>query len=105
MKSLRIEIVTRAERNQALSLANDAIGAVEGWIVSHQLFSNMSATLIFELPATNCEKLLARLRDAGFKPTLKDDYPAGQKGDVRGNLVFTFIHDEPDMKRAVPAFG
>ena len=105
MKSLRIEIITRAERNQALSLANDAIGAEEGWIVSHQLFSNMSATVNFEIPIIKCESLLARLREAGFKPALKGDCPAGQKGEVRGNMVFTFMHDEPDMKRAVPAFG
>jgi len=105
MSFLRIEIITRMERNAALALASDAVSKVEGWIVSHQLFSNMSATINFEIAAPMSAVLLSKLEEAGFNPTLEKGYPVGGQGDIRGSLVFTFVHDEPDMKRDVPAFG
>ncbi len=45
------------------------------------------------------------LKEAGFNPKLQDALPAGGAGDIRGSISVTFLHDEPDLKRDVQAFG
>ena len=112
MKPFRIEIITTVERNEAISLVREAIGASEGWIVTHQLFSNLSASIVFEMPNIEAENLLSRLKDAGFSLKVEGGIPHAQrdakgaaKGEMSGFISLTFIHDEPDMKRDVPAFG
>jgi len=108
MKPLRIEIITKVERNEAISLVREAIGSSDGWIVTHQLFSNLSASIVFEIPGGEAEGLLVRLKDAGLNPKVEGDTPDAQgdaKGEMRGFIALTFIHGEPDMKRDVPAFG
>ncbi len=105
MKPFRIEIITKMERNQAISLIREAISASEGWIVTHQLFSNLSASIVFEMPYDEAEGFLSRLNEAGFSPATEKGIPKGKGDDIRGVLSLTFIHDEPDMKRDVPAFG
>lgn len=105
MAFLRIEIATRIERNQALTLISELISGADGWIVSHQLFSNLSATINMEIPASGVEGFVSRLKEAGFVPQVQGELPAISHGDVRGCVALTFIHDEPDMKRDVPAFG
>lgn len=104
MTQVRMEIFTRIERNQALTLVKDAITSTEGWLVHHQLFSNMSASLLVELPVEQIEPFLSKLGDAGFSPGL-DGKPPPAKGDTRIAISITFLHDEGDMKRDVPAFG
>jgi hypothetical protein len=105
MKALRIEIYTTVERNQALAAINDAITASDGWIAHHQLFSNISATLNFELPRKHCRNFVDRLSNEGFRLHMEGDPPAEGEGDMRGSLSVTFQHDDPDMRRDVPAFG
>lgn len=102
---LHIEIITKIERNHALSLATDAINASEGFILNHQLFSNMGASIMIEMPAALVAAFMARLTDAGLRPSADAEVPDGVEGDMRGTIAFTFIHDEKDMKRDVPAFG
>lgn len=105
MKPFRLEIITKMERNKAISLVREAIGASEGWIVTHQLFSNLSASIIFEMPYLEAAGFLTRLKEAGFSTAVENGIPKGKGDDIRGVLSVTFIHDEPDMKRDVPAFG
>lgn len=102
---LRIEIVTSIDRQQTLSLLSDVISANDGWIVNHQLFSNMAASLTFEIPLAAVGKFIGDIEQAGFTPRVEGETPSGDKGDVRGSVAITFIHDEPDLKRNVPAFG
>lgn len=101
----RIEIITRIERNYALQLIKDTIGACEGWIVTHQLFSNISASINFEMPSNEIEPFVGKLSDAGFFPRSAKKSTNIKDGDVRGLISVTFVHDEPDLKRDVPAFG
>jgi len=106
---LRLRITTAMERNAALSAIREAIVGCRGWIVDHSLFSNISATVNFEIPGDAVARLTARLADAGLPAETEDDPPAppadADGGDLRGSLAVTFIHDEPDLKRDVPAFG
>ncbi len=105
LKFMRIEIITSIDRQQTLLLLSDVISANDGWIVSHQLFSNMAASLAFEIPLPGVEKFLESLTVAGFTPRIEGEVPSGSKGDVRGNIAITFIHEESDLKRDVSAFG
>ncbi len=101
----RIEIVTRMDRQKALSFINDGLSASDGWIVHHQLFSNMAASLVFEMPYTSLETFVESLKEEGLNPRLTDELRKERNGDVRGSIAITFLHDEPDLKRDVPAFG
>lgn len=101
-----LEIYTSVERNQALSLIREAIGSAEGWIMNHQLFSNMSASLLAELPGDRLGNLLQDLEDKGVGGKLAEHRSAiPDHGDIHVLFAVTFIHNEPDMKRDVPPFG
>ncbi len=104
MKLFRIEIVTQMERNLALQLLTDIISTHEGWIVNHQLFSNIAASIVFELPSDKMKDLCVSIESAGFKTDSDESFSVKTK-EIRGSLAITFIHDEPDLKRNIPAFG
>jgi hypothetical protein len=101
----RVEIATRMERNGAIACVRNAIVECGGWVTGHQLFSNMAASISFEAPMGAAETFVAALRTADLHPTFKDAIPSGTEGDLRVGVSLTFIHDEPDLKREVPAFG
>ncbi|MEH6632789.1 MAG: hypothetical protein V7776_18375 [Halopseudomonas aestusnigri] len=105
MTFFRVSIMTSMERNAAISKVSDAISNSGGWIVNHTLLSNVAATLNFELPSEETEGLLLHLEELSFHPDVDGDVPQGKEGDLRGQITLTFIHNNPDLKRDVPAFG
>ncbi|PCI33962.1 MAG: hypothetical protein COB54_02895 [Alphaproteobacteria bacterium] len=105
MAFLRIELITHLERTLAITLVKDIILNAEGWIVSHQFFSNTFASLNFEIPYATIDSLLTCLKAEDFTFTLIEDCPRGKKGDVCGGVSLTFVHNKPDMNREVPPFG
>ncbi|WP_321397688.1 hypothetical protein [Emcibacter sp.] len=104
-KFLKLDIITRQDRNEAISSAREAITGAGDWIMDHHLFSNISATLNFELPLEAIEKFLTRLNAEGFQPDVQGELPAAGEGDCFGLLSLTFLHGEGDLKRDVPPFG
>ena len=105
MAFLRISITTAMDRNQAITEVRNAITGRGGWIVDHALFSNLSANLNFELPGNQAADLVAALAAAGFHPDIGGEMPEEQQKDLRGQAALTFIHQDTDLKRDVPAFG
>lgn len=101
----RIEIITKIARNQALHNVDAALSKYGGWIIQHQLFSNKAATLLVELPADAFKGFLGQLHQAGLNPTILQHPTIKQGEDYRGFIIFTFIHDDPDLKRTVIADG
>ena len=101
----RVEIDTRMERNGAIGLVRNAIVECGGWITGHQLFSNMAASISFEVPMGLAATCVAALRTADLQPVFKGEIPSGPDGDLAVGVSRTFIHDELDLKREVPAFG
>ena len=81
-----------------------------GWIVDFQEFSNISICLHFEITAShlldlpkcliNADIQLSRQTEVFFRqiPLLKK-IPE----DISGTLQITFIHNEPDLRRHIPA--
>lgn len=105
MSFIHISIVTTIERNDSISRTREAIGRSDGWISDHTFLSNMATTINFELPVTGTESFVCELERVGFQVTVEGDVPKGDEGDLRGQILFTFVHQEPDLKREVPAFG
>lgn len=108
---LRLSAMVRRERNATISAAEQAISASGGWITHFTLLSNVAATLMFELPADRVRDLGAALAAVPLPLDAESLAPfagwpddAGA-GDVRGTLALTFLHDEPDLRREVPAFS
>ena len=105
MGIFQIEIYTSMERNPAISIVRQGLISREGWISNHQLFSNKLASIAFEMPSDGLAGFLADLKSAGLKPQYDAALPAVGDREITGTIALTFLHDEPDMKREVPAFG
>ncbi|MGI9417941.1 MAG: hypothetical protein ACR2RA_08905 [Geminicoccaceae bacterium] len=108
---LMISGVTRADRHQVTAGVNDAISAAGGWVINHTLFSNIAITIQFSLPSPRLDEFRERLVTANVK--LDDDSLAEIRTmaekhfpkpiDVTATLNITFIHNEPDLRREIPA--
>ncbi len=105
MKIWRLTVVTKLDRNQAITVARESLSRQGGWITHHTLFSNHAATLNFELPSTSATAFIEKLAEAGLAAKYDGEIPGGDSGDLQGSLQMTFLHDDPDLKRDVPAFG
>lgn len=106
---LRMDGLTKRQHNLALADVSDAVGAAGGWIRDHHVYSNKMAAVAFEVPAAALTALAERLRRAELKVSFADpaaaERIAGKDGDVGIHLSLTFLGDEPDLRRDVPAFG
>lgn len=101
---IRLEAVTRRQHTLALFDVTSAISDAGGWISHHQLYSNMLAMVAFEVPAHTLAGLIAALQQAAI--TIHDPPPPLQgEGDVAVRLTISFLHNDPDLRRPVPAFG
>jgi hypothetical protein len=109
MSFLRLSIITKSDRHQAITICSDTISRNEGWISGHTLLSNMAATLNFEIPTEKIDTFIADLQAAGFTPQIealpKKSRTRNSTEDSKAILSITFIHDDLDLKRDVPAFG
>ena len=105
MGFVRFEILTHKDRNEVLCSVRDAIVKAGGWVVDQTLFSNIAASISFELPARSFATFEKSLRDNGI-PVSSNHLPQiEQEGDLPAIVSMTFSHTEPDMKREVPPFG
>ena len=104
---LMLAAVTKTNRPAVMAIVNDTVMALGGWITVHNLYGNMVAVFHFELApgklAALAERLDAeaiRLDDASRAAIAGPDQTAE---GIPCALNVTFIHDEPDVKREVPA--
>ncbi len=102
---LQYQCLTSMDRNTALSLVLESISDAGGWVSQHSLFSNLAATINFELPAESLEIFSLTLHKAGLSIKPVNKMIEQQRGDVTVSLSLTFSGNEPDMKRDVPPFG
>ena len=107
---LRINAVTRANRDEMMALVRTAITSSAAWIVDVKLFSNMSVCFNIEVPGSHVEQLGKALAATGLRITL-DGFDSltttpnaeGSQGhEIAGTLQITFIHNEPDLRIDVP---
>lgn len=103
--------VTKADRHRVTAEVNDAISAAGGWVINHTLFSNIAITIQCSLLAERLDDFRERVIGAGVR--LDDEslarigaavaQHASETMDMTASLNVTFIHDEPDLRREVPA--
>lgn len=105
MKFARFSIFTAMDRNTAISQVCDAVSEASGWIVEQSFFSNIAATINFEMSSNSLRKFQQALQEKGFKVHVEGELPAAVSADVRGTVSLTFSHSEPDLRRDVPPFG
>ncbi|XXF78027.1 hypothetical protein P2318_34020 [Myxococcaceae bacterium GXIMD 01537] len=110
---VQLQGYTREDRNEMVRRAEDAISSAGGWLVDANFASNKSAVLRFEVPQGGAEALRAALLATGLKldeaslATLESLSGAAREAqtprDVGGTLALFFVHDEPDLRRVIPA--
>ncbi|HCL64444.1 MAG TPA: hypothetical protein DIC56_06260 [Rhizobium sp.] len=102
---LMLSAVTRRERKDATSFVFDTVNRLGGWIDDVQMYSNIMNTIRLTLAAGAYPALIAALREGGIAV---DEPETGANGanasaERMATLQITFIHDEPDLKREIPA--
>ncbi|MBF0194796.1 MAG: hypothetical protein HQL71_09565 [Magnetococcales bacterium] len=105
MEFFRVSVFTTCERNKAINQVRNAIVGSEGWIIDHTLFSNILATISFDLPCNKVDNFIKKLKKATFTPKIDGKLPKKGDGDLKCQISISFIHDEPTLKRDIPAFG
>jgi len=112
---LRINAVTRANRDEMIARVRTAMTKSGAWIVDVKLFSNASVCFNFEIPSSHAEQFRAALTATDLRLTKESDdslasllerdksAEAGSPAtEIAGSLQITFIHNEPDLRIEVP---
>lgn len=105
MRLLRFSAVSRADRHAITDACKEAIDASGGWVDDAVFYSNKAVTLRFTVPGGQVAALRDRLAALDLRlddPTV-EEAAAPAAADVPGTLALTFIHDEPDLRRDIPA--
>ena len=106
MPSIHINAVTRVERLEATARAREAVANAGGSILTFEQFSNVSACIGLEIPPARLPDLGRLLAAAGLNLSKRSEQAlaSGNHGEtVPVTLQITFVHNEPDLRRHVPA--
>lgn len=104
--------MTTADRHRVTAEIGDAVSGTGGWIMNHTLSSNIALAIRCSIPSHRLGDFRDRVIAAGVK--LDDASLAGLQAligkpgaaaaaDISTTLNVTFIHDEPDLRRIIPA--
>ncbi len=106
---LQLSGFTRAERIQMTNQISEAINQAGAWITDFHLYSNIVICINFEVPIAHLDRLAASLQQTGLhlsQENLDQLAPVKEatlKQELAGTLQITFIHNEPDLRREIPA--
>lgn len=102
---LLLSAVTNRERNGATAFVFDTINTLDGWVDDVHMYSNMMTTITFTMKEDRLGTFVDALAGAGISVEFgKDDRLAATRSVERScSLQISFIHNEPDLKREVPA--
>ena len=107
---LRLDGFTRTERIEMTNRVSEAINQAGAWITDFHLYSNILICINFQIPSTDLGKLAATLQETGLQlsqESLEQLTPATdtmlKENELIGTLQITFVHNEPDMLREIPA--
>lgn len=104
---IQLTAVTRQNRLIATDATKDAIVAADGWIDDFHMYSNKMTCIRCQLPAAALPRLCALLDQAGIRVDVESRSKAEALStsplDAYATLQLSFVHDEPDLIREVPA--
>ena len=107
---LQLSGFTRADRIQMTDRVSEAINQAGAWITDFHLYSNILICINFEVPIANLGRLAASVQETGLhlsQESLEQLIPANDSTlkdkELVGTLQITFVHNEPDLLRKIPA--
>jgi hypothetical protein len=107
---LRLDGFTKAERIQMTDRVSEAINQAGAWITDFHLYSNILICINIEVPIANLDRLAESLQETGLhlsQESLDQLIPANKstpkETELVGTLQITFVHNEPDLLREIPA--
>lgn len=107
---LRLDGFTKAERIGMTARVSEAINQAGAWITDFHLYSNILICINFEVPSANLDRLAVTLQETSLhlsQESLEQLTPANdsmlKEKELVGTLQITFVHNEPDLLRYVPA--
>jgi hypothetical protein len=106
---LRLSGFTKAERLHMTDRVSEAIAQSDAWITDFHIYSNVSICINFEVPIAQLNQLATALQETGLHLSedsmqqLAHPHQLPLKQELTGTLQITFIHNEPDLLREVPA--
>lgn len=107
---LRLDGFTRAERIGITDRISEAINQAGGWITDFHQYSNILICINFQVPIVYLDKLTTTLKETELQlsqESLEQLMPAHdsmpKEQELIGTLQITFINNEPDLLRNVPA--
>ncbi|MBD8894112.1 hypothetical protein [Roseibium litorale] len=102
---VQIQSITRRNRHEVNRLIFDTVAGLGGWIDDVQMYSNIMSTIRLTLPRGRFADLAGTLSGNGvpvdLPASLKTD-PA-ETSEQSASLQITFVHNEPDLRREIPA--
>ncbi len=90
------------ERRSAPQHVFDTVNRLGGWIDDTR-YSNLMNTIRLTLPAFAFKAFVDALDEAGIVVESLQDLGGDPKAERMATLKLSFIHDEPDLHRDVPA--
>ncbi len=106
-RNLTLSGVTRGNRYDMTAAISGAVTGAGGWIIDHALFSNVAACIRFAVPAHGLTGFRDRILAAGVALDAESLDAIGAVAPAETELTValnvTFVHDEPDLRRTVPA--
>lgn len=106
---IRLNAVTKADRNALISGIGDAVTNAGGWIEDVHFFSNISIALHFVMLPHSGISLAAGLSlqpmtfDADDLAKLTALGATGGNEEINCTIQITFFHDDPDLRRYIPS--
>ena len=101
---IQLEGVTSRDFHAVVAEVSSAISDFGGWVTNHKFFSNIMAMIAFEIPANKILDFIKRLNEAKISIRNLDEPSSSVLKEIKGQINITFIHNKPDIVRAVPAF-
>lgn len=107
-KRLMLEGISKRDRHQVIADIGAAVTSADGWVVNHTLFSNIAAAFQLSLPAGKLADFRAKLEAASVRLDAEslsrlEETTSPEDVDIFVSLALTFIHNEPDLRREIPA--
>jgi len=106
---LRLDGFTREERIGMTNRVSEAINQAGAWITDFHQYSNILICINFQVSIANLDNLAATLQQTGLQLSqesleqLEPQDSAMKDQELVGTLQITFIHNEPDLLRDIPA--
>lgn len=107
---LQLDGFTRKERIQMTTRVNEAINKAGAWIIDFHQYSNILICINFEILSANLDRLAISLQatdlhlsEESISQLVQENRLTLKQKELMGTLQITFIHDEPDLLREIPA--